>query len=165
MADHDPLEQIRRKCEQYWNENHVGAPEVHAILEFIHVRVAEVKVEVERLESEVKCRKDIDGPRTYKAGVAEGMEAAAVIADEFPSECNNSWIGKNLTQTTGYECSQHNGVATAIRAAAKDKTCADGASSEATAQATSDCPAPSASAADKSEADHRNAEFNRSRGK
>ena len=52
MADYGPLEQIKRKCEQYWNENHIGVTEVHAMLAFIHVRAAEVKAEVERLKDE-----------------------------------------------------------------------------------------------------------------
>ena len=32
------LEQIRAKCEQYWNEPFVCTEEFHAILEFIHGR-------------------------------------------------------------------------------------------------------------------------------
>ena len=54
MAEYGPLEQIKRKCEQYWNENHIGVTEVHAMLAFIHVRAAEVKAEVESLEAELK---------------------------------------------------------------------------------------------------------------
>lgn len=35
--------QIRLKCEQYWNENGLCDEEVHAILEWIHVRAYELE--------------------------------------------------------------------------------------------------------------------------
>lgn len=40
----DGLEQIRAKCEQYWNENvRLNPEEMRAILEFIHVRAADAE--------------------------------------------------------------------------------------------------------------------------
>ena len=46
---------------------------------------------VERLEAEVKCRKDIDEPRTFSAGIAEGMEAAAKQYQPLVTACSR-WL-------------------------------------------------------------------------
>jgi hypothetical protein len=45
MSDDDSVEllqQIRRKCEQFWNEHNLGDAEVHVTLEFIHTRACKL---------------------------------------------------------------------------------------------------------------------------
>jgi len=48
-----PLEMIRAKCEQYWNEPlELCSEEWHAILEFIHRLARSAEIELEQLQGE-----------------------------------------------------------------------------------------------------------------
>lgn len=59
-ASQSPLEQIRAKCEQYWNEPcGVGAPELHRILEMIHQWARSAEAEIERLRGESEALADV----------------------------------------------------------------------------------------------------------
>jgi len=57
----DIIAEIKSKCEQYWNEANICDEEIHAILEFIHVRCstfdaerAEHQQSLELLDAELK---------------------------------------------------------------------------------------------------------------
>ena len=86
--------------------------------------------EVERLKAEVKRLRAILLWKRSASGdeqdlYQQGMEAAAVIAQEFTAECDNTFVGyEKSVRVTGFECDKHIDVAAAIRAAAKEQ--ADG---------------------------------------
>jgi hypothetical protein len=53
----DIIAEIKSKCEQYWNEANICDEEIHAILEFIHVRCSALDTEhanlMHRIESDL----------------------------------------------------------------------------------------------------------------
>ena len=77
----DRLSEIKAKCEQYWNEDLIGPTEVHAILEFIHVRAVDAIAEVERLEASLSARDGRMKALQAKLDdeIADGTEKSAVI--------------------------------------------------------------------------------------
>lgn len=46
------IEEIREKCEQYWNERGVLDEELHSILSFIHVRASKLNAAFESAVAE-----------------------------------------------------------------------------------------------------------------
>jgi len=50
----DLIAEIKSKCEQYWNEANICDEEIHAILEFIHVRCSSLDAEHARQIADLK---------------------------------------------------------------------------------------------------------------
>jgi len=50
----DIIAEIKSKCEQYWNERNICDEEIHAILEFIHVRCSALDQERDNSKKEAE---------------------------------------------------------------------------------------------------------------
>lgn len=42
MTDKGLAQEIKDKCEQYWNAHNIADAEIHAVLEFVHIRIEEM---------------------------------------------------------------------------------------------------------------------------
>lgn len=83
----DELQEIIDKCEQYWNESAgdgLGWPEVHAILEFIHLRATAVQAERERRPMSDQLKQAI------KDGIAESFNLSSRGAMVSGLECRHA---------------------------------------------------------------------------
>ncbi len=78
----EPLVAIKAKCEQYWNESRINPVEVHAILEFIHIRSVDAAKEIARLKADnVRLVDQLHDQGTGRASYLKGMERAAKMLD------------------------------------------------------------------------------------
>ena len=81
-AVREPIERIRKKCSQYWNEVNVGDVEWHAILEFIHGEVDAIDRAIEAVRDETFRNTYADANEEgCKRGRRDENEACAKLCD------------------------------------------------------------------------------------